>query len=124
MDEPATQVMIAAFSALLGGGVGYRLGLASERRKEYNEIADRLFLKVNQELREHSAGHFYIDDGDVALMRRRMGPLQRRRFDSAYSGFVSASKEKWTDAAGQSFFRDVDSVNAALKELASVLKRR
>ena len=90
----------------------------SERRKEYNELADPLFAKVNATVSE-AAGHtFGISDLEVAQIRRRMSLLQRLRFDFALANYRKAAKTK-VDPIGQMLFTDADAVNLALQRLCS-----
>ena len=56
---------------LIGGFVGHRLALGREQRKEYNDLADKLFLNVDVELTAPSAHSFCIDGSLVKLIRRR-----------------------------------------------------
>lgn len=50
IDGIAIQLLIALISSLARGFVGYRFAIHSDKRKEYNELADPLFTKVNQTL--------------------------------------------------------------------------
>ena len=103
--------------------IGYRLGIHSERRKEYNELADPLFAKVNATVSE-AAGHtFGISDLEIVQIRRRMSLPQRLRFDAAIAAYKEAA-ETTVDPVGQVFFTNVDAVNDSLKRIAKVLYRK
>ena len=122
MNELIIQIGISSFVAFLGGLVGYRLGIRSDRRKEYNELAEPFFVKANQEI--HSFRMIHFDQSEIDILRRRMGYWQRRRFDAAIVEFREAANGTKRDEAGQPFYTDVEGVNRALKKIAGVLKRK
>lgn len=104
--------------------IGHMLGMMSERRKEYNEIADEFYAVVNRELTDGAAHTFHLDDTRINALRRRMGFLQLRRFDSALQAYRIAAQQTKMDPAGQVLFVDVESVNNSLRELARVVRRK
>lgn len=112
------------FTSLVSLIVGYRLGIQSERRKEYNEIADEFYAVVNRELTVGAAHTFQLDDKMVNALRRRMGSWHQRRFDSALQAYRIATQQTEQDSAGQVLFVDVESVNYSLRELARVVQRK
>ena len=115
---------IAIASSLTTLLIGYRLGINSERRKEYNELADPLYTKLNRRLSAASAHTFAIDEQTRDAVRRRMGIIQRRKFDAALREFDTATAKTTQDDCGQVHYTDVDAVNASLLKLAKVLKRK
>ncbi|MEZ6152361.1 MAG: hypothetical protein R3C09_19855 [Pirellulaceae bacterium] len=122
-NELLLQIGIALVSSLVGGWVGYRLGISAEQRKEYNELADKLFLQVDRKPTAACAHNFGISEADVKLLERRMSWYQRRRFQRALAKYRSVATTR-PDAAGQLHFVDTDAVNLVLRELAKILKRR
>jgi hypothetical protein len=122
-SEQLTQIGIALVSSLVSGWVGYRLGISAEQRKEYNELADNLYLQVDRELTAASAHNFGISEADVKLLERRMGWIQRRQFQRALAKFRAAADRTEPDSSGQVHFVNTDAVNLALRELAKTLKR-
>lgn len=111
-------------SSLAGLLIGYRFGIHSERRKEYNELADPLFTKVNQKLEPYAAHWFHIDDTEIEQIRRRMGWLQRMKFDSAIAVYQQASSKCAISDGGESYFTEVNEVNESLRKIARVLQRK
>lgn len=116
--------LTGALASLVSLIVGHRLGIQSERRKEYNEIADEFYAVVNRELTAGAAHTFQLDDKIVHALRRRMASRQQRRFDSALQAYKIAAQQTEQDSAGQVLFVDVKSVNNALRELAKVVHRK
>lgn len=124
MDIMVQQILLALFSILVGGIIGYRFALHNERRKEFNEIADRLFLNVDVKVVAASGHHFAIDRQDVKLIRRRMGFMQRRSFDRALAEFDKVATHTVTDTVGQVYYEDPEGVNRTLAEIAKCLCRK
>jgi hypothetical protein len=111
-------------TALVSSLAGYWLGVGSERRKEYNEIADEFYAVVNRELIDGAAHTFQLDDTMVNALRRRMYGSQLRKFDSALQAYRIEAQRTKQDSAGQVLFVDVESVNHSLRELARVVRRK
>lgn len=118
------QTLLSLFGILVGGIIGYRFALRNERRKEYNEIADRLFLNVDVKVTAGSGHHFGINKQDIRLIRRRMGFVQRRLFDKALAEFDLIAAKTRQDDVGQVFYKDPEGVNKALKKIAKCLRRK
>ncbi len=123
-NELLLQIGIALVSSLIGGWVGYRLGICAERRKEYNELADQLFLQVDRKLTADSAHNFGISEVDIKLLERRMHWTQRRRFRRALENFRAVAVSTTRDSAGQLHYVDPDAVNQSLQRIAKILKRK
>src|SRR5665648_1244060 len=104
MNPIAVNMLVAVFSALVGGLIGHCLTLVGERRKEYNELADRIYLRVDIAVESHSAHYFHIPQNDIKLIRRRMGFMQRRRFDNALAKYNDAAAQTQVDNSGQPHF--------------------
>lgn len=122
---PVTQqILFSLLIALVSAFVGYRFALNRERRKEFNELADRLFLNVDVELKETSAHNFYIIDADIKLIRRRMGRLKRRTFDRALECYHVAASDTYQDRGGQVYYSNPVNVNESLKAIAKCLNRK
>jgi len=124
MDLIIQQILLSIFSILVGGFIGYRFALNNERRKEFNEIADRLILNVDVEVKAGSAHHFSINKQDIKLIRRRMRYLQRRAFDRAVADFDRINAQTLSDNVGQVYYKDPDGVNRALRMIARCLRRK
>jgi hypothetical protein len=98
--------------------------MMSERRKEYNEIADEFYATVNRELTTGAAHTFQLNDTMVNALRRRMNGSQLRKFDIALQAYSIAAQRTKQDSSGQTIFVDVESVNHSLRELARVVRRK
>lgn len=109
---------------LIGIFIGHRLQLWLSRRSEYNELADPLFLRVDRVLEAHSAHTFHIPEDEVKLLRRRMSPWHRKRFDAALAKYNDAAEKQTLDNLGHAHFTDPDEVNDALRQVAKVLGRQ
>ena len=124
MNEVVEKILLVALGAIGGALIGYQFRLSLAKRKEYNELADKLFLIVDQELDEAAAHWFSISGKDAKLIARQMNLIQRRKFERAIKDYKLAASKTKQDGSGQMFFCDPGKVNEALKSIAKLLKRR
>ncbi len=114
----------SGFACLLIGLIaGQRLQLYLSRRTEYNELADSLFLAVDKIVDSYDGHHFCLPDDQVKMFQRRMSSSHRRRFDQAIAAYEVAAKQTYTDEHGHVHFSNPETVNAALKDIANLLRR-
>ena len=77
---------------LLTGYVGHRFSLRRERRREFNEVADRLFLAFDAQERDPSPLRRLPTD-DMRLVRRHLGWYRRWHYDRAMERYQQATGE-------------------------------
>lgn len=116
-------VTLCSLISGVGGVVaGHWLQLWQARRSEYNEIADRLFLKVDGPVKRDYVTVFPLPGDDRKLIRRRMGWWKRRCFDQAVEKLNDAMHKKERDGPMWRYTH-IEEVNAARAALASILSR-
>lgn len=115
---------VATVSGLIFGWMGYRLGVSAEKRKEYNELADQVFIKVDRKVEASDGHNFDIPRADIKLLRRRMSVIQRRRFDATVAEFDEAARATIQDSNGQVFYTEPSKVSDSLRQIAKILKRK
>jgi len=79
-------------SFLLGTVFGHWLSLNRDRRKEFNELADKIFLDFGTQATAPTPFKGLPFD-EIILLRRHMGWLQRSRFDAAVSHYEKTAEE-------------------------------
>jgi len=109
---------------LIGSIVTHWLELGRERRKEFNELADKFFIKVDVNIEATSAQEVHISESDIKQIRRRMGCLKKWKFDRAMARFHEAASDTHRDTFGHSYYTDPVRVTVALKGIAKCLDRK
>ena len=110
--------------ALIGSWIGYRYGIKSDRRKEYNEIAEPIAIRCQFEIAP-GGRPISFEANEIEMLRRRLGPIQRWRFNAAYAAYNSAvESSKIQNSLGQYRIPEVEAVNKALKRIRKTLPRK
>lgn len=118
---------IALFIAGLIFGNWFAIG--RDIRKEFNEIADVVYLKLNKEL-EHVKETGAVADGpnekDFENLKRRLSFLRKRKFLETLKKYKnSKSIDNWTqDEYNQPFYKDSKKVSESIQELLKFTARR
>ena len=109
---------------LFGLVAGHWLSLGREKRKEFNEVADRL---RGQWLEEQMAGDRICaspSSFDLDLFRRLLRPWQRDTLDRALIQYRAAKNHCHQDDFGQPFASDPRAVSGSLRVLLRLTTRR
>lgn len=112
-------------SFLAGAFVGHRLAISRDKRKEINEVAQRLravLIKERGHLSPMAAGATEID---LDALRSHLHLWQRRRFDAAVQRYQQTKQaELAQDACGGALYRNPQAVSAAIGALMRFTKAR
>ena len=118
------EILWGIVGLLIGSFIGHWFALGRERRKEYNELADKLFIKVDVKVNEADAGRLRNEDTDIKLIRRRMGWFKKRMFDRAMTHYLEATGDTYPDDHGVPLLTDPTRVTATLQDIAKCLGRK
>jgi hypothetical protein len=125
-NDPEYSISFVVLSNIMCGvaGVvtGHWLQLWRDRRHEYNDLADRLFLRVDGPVTRDVVTHFPLTAAERKLIRRRMGWWKRRRFDRAVDKLRAAMDKNEKDGPMKRYTH-LDEVNATRAAIARILSR-
>lgn len=125
MDKIFDPLTWSILSFLIGTLFGHWLAIHRDRRAEFNELADGLFLIIEKQAASPNPYPRFPYD-DLRLLRRHMSWYQRIRFDAAIENYEKASgpDNYRADAYGQCFYKDDEIVKKAAKRPCRFLHRR
>ena len=118
MNPDVQKILITVPAIFVSAYLGYRFGLHSERVREYNELAARLFLYVD------AGGGVYSNTDDVRLIRRRMSWLKKRQFDRALARYAAAAADITRGSMMDDRFTNPEAVDEARKGIVKCLRRK
>lgn len=110
--------------ALLGAWASHRFSDSRDRRKELNEITEKIFIALTKE-KANPAAMWNISEIDFAILRRRL-PFWRRRSLDKYVKYYYGSKEnnRHKNPNGSVSYHDTTSIVSAIDELLKFTDRR
>jgi hypothetical protein len=97
----------SVISFILGTAFGHWLSLHRDKRKEFNDLADKIFLQFGRQATD-PAPLTTMPGDDVRLLRRRMWWLERIRFDAAVDNYEKIASKQKTKSDGMGLIRYVD----------------
>lgn len=111
---------------LIGAYLGHRFAVFRDRRSEFNEIADRVFIALDQEVRSCTPYTAGPRSDDVAILRRRMSWFVRRRFDRAFEEYNEAKRGNTSepDGRGHVHYISVERIKQAILQVTKLLHRK
>ena len=108
---------------LVGFYSGHRFTLWGAQRKEFNELADPLFIKLSKE-RENPGGCF-VTSMELEVFSRRLPSRKRKGFNRRKEEYYKAKNENLgVDAYGGPIYHDTTSIVAAIDELIKFTNRK
>lgn len=116
----------AILTGCIGFFFGHRIALSRDKRKEYNEIADRIYLALKKERERLEAPIGGPNEDDFRLFSRHLGFFERKSFESNYNRYksVKTGGNTYIDSFGQQFYLNEVLVRNAIDKLTKNVKRR
>jgi len=114
---------------LIGGLVGNRLAITRDRRKEYNEIADALHERLENQALIAQQGQFptdanSLDNASFIPLRRKLSNRQNRKLDAAIEDYASATQQCGYFETGLYHFNNPELLIGAIRKLQTFVKQR
>ena len=110
-------VLIAIFSALFGGWIGYRFTLNSDKRRDYNAISDRIYKSI-------TSSSFLNCKDDITIIKRIMNRRESARLNRAIAEYEKCTNNTERAPDGQVIYKDYDSIQKSLKMIAKAIPRK
>jgi hypothetical protein len=112
-------------TGLLGFYFGQRFNLWRDWRKEFNEIADIMFVGLSKERERLSPNATWVTNEEIITFHRRLPWWKRTSFDKCLARYQKAKKEHiGSDEYGGCFYHDTTPIAAAIDELMNFTKRK
>ena len=114
---------------LIGVLVGNRLAIGRDRRKEYNEIADALHERLENQVLIAQNGHFPndangLDNASFIPLRRKLSGRQNKKLDMAIAEYAAAKQQCGHFESGVYQFNDPESLIQAIRKLQMFVRPR
>jgi len=123
-DLPIQQFLWSIISFGLGLFLGHWLAVHRDRRKKFNEIADRLYLFFDAEERRPSTLTI-IPGTDLTLFQRHLGWLKQWQYKRALKSYEKAQTEsRYQDRAGEILYKDTENIKKAAHKLKKFVHRK
>jgi hypothetical protein len=130
MDLTIAHPWFAAFWAivgtLLGALLNHRFSLSRDRRKEFNEVAQRIRSILLKEHVDQSPYQKPISVEDVDLFLQLLWPWKRRGFNAALEKYGQAKKDAYMqeEEYGQAMYKDTAAIKMRVTKLITYTKMR
>jgi len=110
--------------SLIGTGMGFRLSIAVDSRKEYNGAADPLRAILNRVIATNGNHFSPITDEDIDTLLHCTHRLHGGRIRKAVQRYNQAGAHVTRDSAGQAHQAAPEQIVATAKELRRLIGRR
>lgn len=109
--------------------LGNGLAIGRDKRKEFNEIADKVHLDLKREadkLLNSNVITTGLTDVEIEKLRRRISFFKRKGFDLAIAKYkeVKSSSDKKKSPSGQVLYVETEDVIEAIRALQKYTSRR
>jgi hypothetical protein len=119
-----TQPLWSVLTGLVGFYFGQRFSLWRDRRKEFNELADALFVKLSKE-RENDWAMCCIANIEMETFARRLPIYNRAGFSRCKEEYYKAKSDNiGIDEYGGRFYHDTTSIITAIDGLLKFTERK
>lgn len=113
---------------LIGGLVGNRLAIGRDRRKEYNEIADALHERLENQALIAQNGHFPndangLDNTSFIPLRRKLSGRRNKKLDIAIKEYAAAKQQCGFFETGLYQFNKPEILIAAIRKLQTFVRQ-
>lgn len=104
------QILLSLFTFFAGLLIGHRLSLGRDKRKEFNEVVQRVRPVILAISKNPSPYNNSINDEDMRFLITGITPWKRRKFRKAWEHYNRArgSVTMLRDGAGGVFYSDED----------------
>ena len=118
-------ILLSLFTFFAGLLIGHRLTLGREKRKEFNEVAQRVRSVLLSECERPSPYSKFISRDDMDLFIQVLPPLKRRGFNRALERYYQAIREAQSrGVTGEVLYTNTDAIKEAAQDLVTYTKRK
>lgn len=124
-----SELVAGIVGILIGGLVGNRLAMGRDRRKEYNEIANELYERLENQALIAKNGHFPndangLDNASFIAWRRKLSDRQNKRLDIAIKEYAAAKQQCGFFETGFYQFNKAEILIEAIRKLQTFVWQR
>lgn len=128
-QSPNMEIILNIILFLAGLVLGNWLAIGRDKRKEFNQIADKVYLALKKQkegIKENSAVVSGPKSGDLEKLRRRVSFLKKNSLTESIQKYreVTASDNWEQDGYGQAFYKDSKIVIRSIEDLLHYTKRK
>jgi hypothetical protein len=130
MDLTIAHPWFAAFWAIVGILLGtlltHRFSLSRDRRKEFNEVAQRIRSPLLKEHADPSPYRKVFSADDIDLFLQALPFWRRHSFRAALEKYEQAKKDAYTqeEEYGQAMYKDTAAIKTTVTRLLAYTKMR
>jgi len=125
VTQPGPAILWTALGFFAGTLVGHFLSIDRDRRKEFNELADPIRLRLRNALTDLRFGAHRADSEALSALIDITPAHCRRRFSRAIANYYEALAMHITiDSVGQPHYSQTDHLKQPIHQLLFHLKRR
>lgn len=111
--------------SIVGLALGHWLSLGRDRRKEWNEVADRIRLSLTAQIGKVTPYSKWPSSDDIALLIAMSSSKKGRRLRRLADEHEDSRRQHTEqDSYGQSSYTRIDHIDAAIKNLLAEVGRR
>jgi hypothetical protein len=120
------QILLNLGSALVGGFIGHWLSIGRDKRKEFNTVAERVYLALEKERHEKSPTVKGPSREDFLCLRRCLPFWSRRSFDCSLSNYELSKGERkqFVTKPDDPIYHDPEILVAAINDLLAYTRRK
>lgn len=123
------EVFVNVILFIAGLVFGNWLAIGRDKRKEFNDVADKVYLalkKQKERVKESDAVISGPDDDDLERLKRILSIFKKKRFVKCINRYRAVtSSDNWKrDQVGQAFYKDSEIVLQAIDELIQHTSRK
>lgn len=118
-------ILVNLVTFLAGLIIGHWFAIHRDRRKEFNEVTDRIILKLADQAAEPSVYKQVLPD-DIYLLGRHFNWWQRKKYNKALDNYEAAlSDSNQIENPGKVWaYKNKEMVVTATRELMKLMHRR
>ena len=122
-------ILSATLGVLVGGLIGHRFALFRDKRKEFNQISEPIFVELENQLLAVNQGSYPIcssilSDQELITFKRFLSSKEKSKFNSDLSKYRGVRKSSKSQKDFVENFHSPEKLALAIVELQKYLKRR